>query len=118
MNNLELFVYFFDCYLLMFIMFFNFYFFVVDNLQVFFEFFCENFFIVVCQDEYGYFFVYVVVSYNYFDFFWSLINEFKVLVDIKDEDGEIVLFVVEIVEVVCILVEELKFDIKIINDEG
>ncbi|CAP71551.1 uncharacterized protein PODANS_6_920 [Podospora anserina S mat+] len=89
-----------------------------DNPQALLELLRENPSIAVCQDEHGYSLVHAAASYNHFDLLRSLINEFKVPVDIKDEDGETALFVVETVEAARILVEELKLDTKITNDEG
>ncbi|KAL2172887.1 hypothetical protein VTG60DRAFT_65 [Thermothelomyces hinnuleus] len=70
------------------------------------------------QDEHGYSLVHAAASYNHLDLLRALIREFKVPVDIKDEDGETALFVVETVEAARVLVEELGLDATIRNDEG
>ncbi|GAB1319144.1 hypothetical protein MFIFM68171_09354 [Madurella fahalii] len=70
------------------------------------------------QDEHGYSLVHAAASYNHLDLLRSLIREFKVPVDLRDEDGETALFVVETVEAARVLVEELGLDIKIRNAEG
>ncbi|KAM7203413.1 hypothetical protein V8F20_004007 [Naviculisporaceae sp. PSN 640] len=70
------------------------------------------------QDEHGYSLVHAAASYNHLDLLRRLINDFSVPVDLRDEDGETALFVVESVDAAKVLVEELKLDPKITNDEG
>ncbi|KAL2200728.1 hypothetical protein P885DRAFT_28505 [Corynascus similis CBS 632.67] len=70
------------------------------------------------QDEHGYSLVHAAASYNHLNLLRTLVREYKVPVDIKDEDGETALFVVETVEAARVLVEELGLDAKIQNDEG
>ncbi|KAL2143783.1 hypothetical protein VTI28DRAFT_9998 [Corynascus sepedonium] len=70
------------------------------------------------QDEHGYSLVHAAASYNHLNLLRTLVREHKVPVDIKDEDGETALFVVETVEAARVLVEELELDAKIQNDEG
>lgn len=70
------------------------------------------------QDEHGYSLVHAAASYNHLDLLRTLIREFNVDVNIKDEDGETALFVVETVEAARVLVEELGADTKIRGDEG
>jgi hypothetical protein len=70
------------------------------------------------QDEHGYSLVHAAASYNHLTLLRTLAREFNVPVDIKDEDGETALFVVESVEAARVLVEELGLDPKIQNDEG
>ena len=70
------------------------------------------------QDEHGYSLVHAAASYNHLDLLKTLIQEFKVPVDLKDEDGETALFVVETVEAARMLVEELGLDAKLTNSEG
>ncbi|KAK4233887.1 ankyrin repeat domain-containing protein 53 [Achaetomium macrosporum] len=70
------------------------------------------------QDEHGYSLLHAAASYNHLDLLRSLIREFKVPIDIKDEDGETALFVVETVEAARVLVEELELDAKLQNAEG
>ncbi|KAH7368227.1 ankyrin repeat-containing protein [Plectosphaerella cucumerina] len=65
------------------------------------------------QDEHGYSLVHAAASYNHLDLLRALIQEFKVDVNIKDEDGETALFVVETVDAAKCLVEELGADIEV-----
>lgn len=62
--------------------------------------------------------MHAAASYNLLDLLRTLVNEFRVDVSIKDEDGETALFVVETVEAAQILVEELQLDAEIRNAEG
>ncbi|KAK1246469.1 hypothetical protein MKX08_000271 [Trichoderma sp. CBMAI-0020] len=57
------------------------------------------------QDEHGYSLVHAAASYNHLDLLRTLIQEFKVDVNIKDEDNETALFVVETPEAAKALVE-------------
>lgn len=70
------------------------------------------------QDEHGYSLLHAAASYNHLDLLRALINEFNVPVDLRDEDSETALFVVETVEAARVLVEELGLDINITGDEG
>lgn len=70
------------------------------------------------QDEHGYSLVHAAASYHHLDLLRVLIREFKVPVDLRDEDGETALFVVETVDAARVLVEELGLDAKIQNEEG
>ena len=70
------------------------------------------------QDEHGYSLLHAAVSYNHLDLLRTLVNEFKVDVNIKDEDGETALFVAETVEAAQTLHEELNVDAVIKNSEG
>ena len=70
------------------------------------------------QDEHGYSLPHAAASYNHLDLLRTLIKEFHVNVNIKDEDGETPLFVVETVEAAQCLLEELKADPNISNAEG
>lgn len=70
------------------------------------------------QDEHGYSLVHAAASYNHLDLLRALIREFKVPVDLRDEDGETALFVVETVDAARVLVEELGLDTKLQNEEG
>ncbi|KIX94373.1 uncharacterized protein Z520_09759 [Fonsecaea multimorphosa CBS 102226] len=69
------------------------------------------------QDEHGYSLLHAAASYNHVDLLRTLVNEFNVDVNLKDEDGETCLFVAETVEVAKCLVEELHVDIRVQNDE-
>lgn len=59
------------------------------------------------QDEHGYSLVHAAASYGHLDLLRALIKEFRVNVDLRDEDGETALFVVETPEAARVLVEEL-----------
>jgi uncharacterized protein len=70
------------------------------------------------QDEHGYSLLHAAASYSHISLLRSLVGEFKVDVNLKDEDGETCLFVTESVAVAACLVEELHLDTSITNDEG
>lgn len=70
------------------------------------------------QDEHGYSLVHAAASYNHLDLLRALIREFNVDVDLKDEDNETALFVVETEDAAQVLVEELGADIKHRGSEG
>lgn len=70
------------------------------------------------QDEYGYSLVHAAASYNHIDLMRKLVKDFKVPVDLRDEDGETALFVIETVEAARVLVEELGLDPTIKSDEN
>ncbi|KFY12064.1 hypothetical protein V492_04129 [Pseudogymnoascus sp. VKM F-4246] len=70
------------------------------------------------QDDHGYSLIHAAVSYNHLDLLRTLVNEFKVDVNIRDEDNETALFVAETVEAARVLIEELGADPKITGDEG
>lgn len=70
------------------------------------------------QDEHGYSLLHAAASYNHIPLLRSLVNEFDVDVNLKDEDGETCLFVTESVPVATCLVEELHLDTSITNDDG
>jgi len=70
------------------------------------------------QDEHGYSLIHAAASYNHLDLLRKLVRDFKVPVDLMDEDGETALFVIETVDVAKVLVEELALDPSIKNDEG
>lgn len=74
--------------------------------------------LVSSQDSHGYSIPHAAASYNHLDLLRTLVNEFHVDVNIKDEDGETPLFVVETVETAQVLVDELKADLTVKNDEG
>ncbi|OAQ97609.1 hypothetical protein LLEC1_04227 [Akanthomyces lecanii] len=57
------------------------------------------------QDEHGYSLIHAAASYNHLDLLRVLISELNVNVNIKDEDNETALFVVETVEAAKALVE-------------
>ena len=70
------------------------------------------------QDDHGYSLVHAAASYNHLDLLRSLIREFKVDPNMRDEDGETALFVVETVEGAQVLLDELGCDPLIKNEEG
>ncbi|PLB43966.1 hypothetical protein P170DRAFT_441405 [Aspergillus steynii IBT 23096] len=70
------------------------------------------------QDEHGYSLLHAAASYGHLDLLRALVNEYKVDVNLLDEDGETCLFVVENVDMAKCLVEELKVDYNRKNDEG
>ena len=70
------------------------------------------------QDEHGYSLVHAAASYNHINLLRSLIREFKVDVNTKDEDEETALFVVETTDAAKILIEELGADPLHKNTEG
>lgn len=70
------------------------------------------------QDEHGYSLMHAAASYNHLDLLRALVNEFHVDVDLKDEDGESALFVVETIDCARVLVEELHADISLRGLEG
>ncbi|KAK1755893.1 ankyrin repeat domain-containing protein 53 [Echria macrotheca] len=74
--------------------------------------------IAASQDEHGYSLVHAATSYNHLDLLRTLVRDYKVPVDIRDEDGETALFVAENVEAAKVLVEELSLDTSLKNDEG
>ncbi|KAL8687333.1 MAG: hypothetical protein Q9218_006466 [Villophora microphyllina] len=69
------------------------------------------------QDSHGYSLLHAAASYNHHDLLYSLINEFHVNPNIKDEDGETPLFVAETVETARLLVEDLGCNPAIKNHE-
>ena len=69
------------------------------------------------QDDHGYSLVHAAASYNHLDLLRILVHEFHVDPNIKDEDGETALFVVETVESAQCLLEELGADPAVKNDE-
>ena len=71
------------------------------------------------QDEHGYSLLHAAASYDHLSILRTLVHEFNVSVDnIKDEDGETCLFVVETQAAAECLVEELGADVHIKNTDG
>ncbi|RFU36009.1 hypothetical protein B7463_g404, partial [Scytalidium lignicola] len=70
------------------------------------------------QDEHGYSLIHAAASYNHLDLLRALVNEFHVNVDLKDEDGETALFVVETVDCAKVLVEELHASFVLRSSDG
>ncbi|KAH6648232.1 ankyrin repeat-containing protein [Truncatella angustata] len=78
----------------------------------------ENPSIASAQDEHGYSLVHAAASYNHLELLRALIREFKVDVNLRDEDQETALFVVETHAAAKVLVEELHVDLLARNEEG
>lgn len=70
------------------------------------------------QDAHGYSMLHAAASYNHVELLRLLVNEFKVDVNLKDEDHETCLFVAETVDMAKCLVEELQIDTTVQNEEG
>ena len=70
------------------------------------------------QDEHGYSLVHAAASYDHLDLLRALVREHGANVDLRDEDGETALFVVETVAAARLLVEELGADPAATNTEG
>lgn len=70
------------------------------------------------QDAHGYSLLHAAASYNHTSLLRALVNEFKVDVNLRDEDNETCLFVAEAVDVARCLVEELHIDLTLQNEEG
>lgn len=70
------------------------------------------------QDEHGYSLLHAAASYGHIDLLRSLVQEFKVDINLKDEDGETCLFVAEKPDIARCLVEELGVDAGIKNVYG
>ncbi|KAF5870061.1 putative ankyrin repeat-containing protein [Botrytis fragariae] len=69
------------------------------------------------QDEHGYSLMHAAASYSHLDLLRALVTEFDVNVDLKDEDGETALFVVETLDCAKLLVEELHANFTIRSAE-
>lgn len=70
------------------------------------------------QDDHGYSLLHAAASYNQLELLRALVNEFNVPVDLRDEDSETALFVVETVDAARLLVEELGINTAATGDEG
>jgi ankyrin repeat protein len=70
------------------------------------------------QDAHGYSLLHAAASYNHIDLLRFLVNEFRVDINLKDEDGETCLFVAETVDAARCLVEELHIDLRVRNEDG
>lgn len=70
------------------------------------------------QDEHGYSLLHAAASYNHLDLLRTLVHEFHVDINIKDEDNETPLYVVETVGAAQLLAEELGADLSTTNSEG
>ncbi|TEY56445.1 hypothetical protein BOTCAL_0225g00250 [Botryotinia calthae] len=69
------------------------------------------------QDEHGYSLMHAAASYSHLDLLRALVTEFNANVDLKDEDGETALFVVETLDCAKLLVEELHANFTIRSAE-
>lgn len=69
-------------------------------------------------DAHGYTLLHASASYGHLDLLRLLVNQYKVDVNTRDEDGETALFYAERVDVVRCLVEELGADVAVRNYEG
>lgn len=69
------------------------------------------------QDDHGYSLIHAASSYNHLDLLRTLIVEFNVDVNLRDEDGETALFVAETVECARLLVEELHVDTTVKGED-
>ncbi|KAI1154027.1 hypothetical protein F4825DRAFT_223618 [Nemania diffusa] len=70
------------------------------------------------QDEHGYSLIHAAASYNHLDLLRALVQEFNVDVNLRDEDEETALFVVETVDAARVLVEELSAELTIKGTDG
>lgn len=70
------------------------------------------------QDDHGYSLVHAAASYGHLDLLRTLIRELQVNVDLKDEDDETALFVVEAPAVAKVLIEELGANPRHRGSEG
>ena len=70
------------------------------------------------QDSTGYSLLHAAASYNFLDLLRALVLDFHVDVNLRDEDGETALFVVETVKAAQVLCEELKINQDIKNAAG
>lgn len=70
------------------------------------------------QDDHGYSLLHAAASYNHLDLLRALVTDFNVPVDLRDEDSETALFVVETVEAARLLVQDLGLDAALTGDEG
>ncbi|KAI0541292.1 hypothetical protein GGR58DRAFT_39951 [Xylaria digitata] len=78
----------------------------------------ENPAVAAEQDEHGYSLIHAAASYNHLDLLRALVQEFKVDVNLRDEDEETALFVVETVDAAKVLVEELGAELMIKGSDG
>lgn len=74
--------------------------------------------LATAQDEHGYSLVHAAASYDHFDLLRALVREYGVDVNLRDEDEETALFVVETVAAARVLVEELDADTAATNADG
>lgn len=70
------------------------------------------------QDDHGYSLLHAAASYNHLALLRALVHEFHAPVDLRDEDNETALFVVETVDAARVLVEELSLDPSLRGEDG
>ena len=70
------------------------------------------------QDEHGYSLLHAASSYNHIELLRSLVKEFRVDINLKDEDSETCLFVTETLPIARCLVEEFHINMDLRNDEN
>lgn len=70
------------------------------------------------QDDHGYSLLHAAASYSHLAVLRALVTTHNVPVDLRDEDNETALFVVETVDAARVLVEELGLDPALRGDEG
>ncbi|KAJ2984598.1 hypothetical protein NUW58_g5976 [Xylaria curta] len=78
----------------------------------------ENSALASQQDEHGYSLMHAAASYNHLDLLRALVREFQVDVNLRDEDDETALFVVETVDAAKVLIEELGAEVMIKGSDG
>ncbi|KAG5953138.1 hypothetical protein E4U53_006721 [Claviceps sorghi] len=78
----------------------------------------ENPSLASAQDEHGYSLIHAATSYNHIDLLRFLVNDLHVDVNLKDEDQETALFVVETQKAAAVLVEELGIDVHHKSADG
>lgn len=70
------------------------------------------------QDEHGYSLLHAAASWGHVELLRTLVHEFKVDINMTDEDGDTCLFTAESIDIARCLVEDLKIDVTIRNHEG
>jgi uncharacterized protein len=88
-----------------------------ENPAALLTFLSENPTLASGQDEHGYSLLHAAASYNHLDLLRALVRDYNVDVNIRDEDQETALFVVETIAAAKVLVEELGINILARNEE-
>ncbi|KAI1260607.1 ankyrin repeat-containing protein [Xylariaceae sp. FL1019] len=70
------------------------------------------------QDDHGYSLLHAAASYNHLDLLRALVRKYGVDVNLRDEDDETALFVVETLDAAKVLVEDLDADVMIKGADG
>ena len=89
-----------------------------DNPAALLELLRSNPSLASAQDDHGYSLVHAAASYDHFDLLRALVREHGVDVNLRDEDEETALFVIETVAAARVLVEELGADTAATNADG